>query len=176
MRYDTWVKTEAQKKKKKSEHAERLHLTISTRSFQWWYISWTLDLSARAPPSGTCATSMCNPSDPLQSRSLPVVSSAGCRSGAVPVPRPGAGLWQRPAPRSPGGGCKCHHDVSQIDISAGFNLKQLRGGFHPEAWQGTRVSQSLAFPRRRVWLWPTDWLFLWLDTLMGALCDSSQGG
>lgn len=41
------------------------------------------------------------------------LSSAGCRSGAVPVPRPGAGLWQRPAWRCPSGGDKCHHDVSE---------------------------------------------------------------
>lgn len=43
------------------------------------------------------------------------------------MPRPGAGLRQRPAPRRPGGGRECHHDVSKTDISPGFNLKQLSG-------------------------------------------------
>lgn len=137
---------------------------------QWFCISWALDCVrvhlrlARVWP------------DVFQSRSLPVISSAECRSGAVPVPRPGAGLWQRPTPKSPSSGCKCHHDVSKIDISAGFNLKRVGGGFHPEAWCRTTVRQSVAFHPSRCLLWPTDWLSLWLDTLMGALCDSSQGG
>lgn len=40
-------------------------------------------------------------------------SSAGCRSRALPVQRPGAGLWRSPASRHPSGGNECHHDVSR---------------------------------------------------------------
>lgn len=41
------------------------------------------------------------------------LSSAGCHSWALQVPRPGAGLWRRAAWRYPRGGNECHHDVSR---------------------------------------------------------------
>lgn len=171
MLYNTWVTTEVQIKS--------LHQKVSMRNIAIFTCSPNIVsvmvhimdpwLSVCAPPSDTCLTRTVQPYwHSLQSHSLPVVSSAGCRSGAVPVPRPGAGLWQRPAPRHPSGGHKCHHDVSKIKISAGFNLKRLRGGFHPVTWQGTGVSQLLAFHPSHRWLWPTDWLSLWLNTLMGV--------
>lgn len=53
--------------------------------------------------------------------------SARGRSWALPLPRPGAGLWRRAASWYPSGGSKCHHDVSQKSIFLSFFniLKQL---------------------------------------------------
>lgn len=69
------------------------------------------------------------------------LSSARCRSWALPVPRLGAGLWWSTASRHPSGGDECHHDVSRRypPICNILKLKQSPGSLHLWQWLSEHV-------------------------------------
>lgn len=73
--------------------------------------------------------------------SLHSLPSARGRSWALPVPRPGAGLWRRAASWYPSGGSKCHHDVSEKSIFLFFFFVFLQ---YPEAEAASSSSRLTA--------------------------------
>lgn len=91
------------------------------------------------------------------------LSSAGCDSWAVPVQRPGAGLWRRSPCGHPAGADECHHDVSRPRIlSRGVLLlnpsrdSPVNATYQPEvpSTDGSRVMATEAAAR---WLMYVSW-------------------